>query len=496
MLILAIVITVAALLSEKYVSRKFPQIARRFQLCFSFLFAVVLYTFFTWNEKNMIFLSTDAADIWQTITSFHTEDVYGSYVLYKGINSVYPYVWFYDLARFFNVEEFFFVKAFFCGAFAYVSAIGFPNMIELLTKRQTRMYRRCLLAIAMWYFGYYSRMYTQLMVDLPCLLYFVLMINAALKLYRGKKSVFRYIWAGLMGGLCMSGSGQYTMPALCIALFILAATCRADQNSFLRKLFLYFCPFVISCMLVVGSNHYFEQAVVDPLREEGAWIPSGDDWLRAGLVRFNRTYRTDGSSANASIMSYRNTAILRDYYDQDLSGITELTVAEYLQIFFRYPVDFILNYLNSFFLVLSPDHGNFYAVPLLLFYSLLYCSLYIGFLKCKTWKNFFSPLFLIGFAFLWATVPMLVMNIEQRTCMQIQCLIAALAICDDTIWMNGYNVIKSVKENGLVKSVKRIKTISYPVVFYLLFLCACMMHIATLYETLGDDVQKILIKFS
>ncbi|MCM1220375.1 MAG: hypothetical protein NC548_38415, partial [Lachnospiraceae bacterium] len=171
----------------------------------------------------------------------------------------------------------------------------------------------------------------------------------------------------------------------------------------------------------------------------------------------------------------------------------ELTVGEYIKLFFKYPLDFILNYLNSFFLILSPDHGDFNLFSLLIFYTMLYCFLYIGFLKCKFWKNFFTPLFMIGFSFLWATVPMMVLNIEARYCMQIQGLIIALVLCDGTIWENITATVKNIRENGLRVTLKAMNKISWPVVLYVLFLCICIMHIATLYETLGTDIQGVLI---
>ena len=45
----------------------------------------------------------DVTDIWETITSFYSGNIYPSYVLYKGILSVYPYVWFYELSKIFVV---------------------------------------------------------------------------------------------------------------------------------------------------------------------------------------------------------------------------------------------------------------------------------------------------------------------------------------------------------------------------------------------------------
>ena len=492
-MLIVIGLFIGGILLEKYIIRKFPQMNRHFQITASFIFAAMIYGIYTWDGVSMIALSGDAVDIWETITSIHTKNIYGSYVLYKGINSVYPYVWLYDLSVFLNVNEWIFIRIFYCGAFSYIAAIGFPNMIELLTNRETKLYRRVMFVIAMWYLGYLYWAYTQLMIDLPCLMYYVLLINAALKLFRKKRTSFRYIWAGLLSGLCMSASGQYTMPAMCIAIFVFWITCKFNDSwkKRFQMILVRFIPFLLCIGLVVGLNYHFESSVVNPLRKEGARIPTGDDWLRAGLVRFRGTYRDGGNAA--SLPSYRNAAIFNDYYGEDLANIHEITVEEYLRIFLKYPLDFTLNYLNGFFLILSPDHGNFHFLPLFIFYTLLYCSLYIGFLKCKTWERFFSPLFFIGFSFLWATVPMLVMNIEPRTCLQIQGLIMALALCDETIWTNIHNILIYVRKKDRGNILRELNKISYPILFYIIFLCICLMHIGTLYETLGVDTQGILI---
>lgn len=492
-MLIIIVLFICGILLEKYGSHKIPHMNRHFLISASFFFAVVVYVIFTLHGDSMISSSRDAADIWKTITSFHTKNIYGSYVLYKGINSVYPYIWLYDFSVILNVNEWTFIKIFYCGAFAYTAAIGFPNMIEFLTNQETKLYRRFLFVVAMWYFGYYSCAYTQLMVDLPCLMYYVLLINAALKLFRKKKGILRYVWAGLLSGLCMSASGQYTMPAICIAIFIFWITYKSEQDwkKRFQMLLVRFAPFLLCIGLVVGIDFYFESCIVNPLRQEGAWIPTGDDWLQAGLIRFNETYRQGGNAS--SLPSYRNAAILHDYYGENLVNISAVTVEEYVHIFLKYPMDFILNFLNSFFLILSPDHGSFNFIPLSIFYTLLFCSIYIGLTKCKTWEKIFSPLFFIGFSFLWATVPMLVMNIEPRTCLQIQGLIMSLALCDGTIWENIHSVLMNIQKNGRKEFLRKMNRISYPVLFYIIFLCICLMHIATLYEALGTDTQGILI---
>lgn len=473
--------------------KKNLKIVRNFQFIFSFFFALMVYTIFTWQETNMISWSGDAADIWKTITSFRTGNIYGSYVLYKGINSVYPYIWLYDLSQFFNANEWLFIRIFYAGSFAYISAIGFPNMIELLIQQHTKLYRRCLCVVLMWYFWYYSMAFTQLMVDLPCLMYYILLVNTALKLFRRKKYIVLYVLAGILCGLCMTASGQYTTPAICIIIFIFVITLKGNipPQDNIRFLISRLAPFLCSLALIIVWNNYFETSIVDSLRQNGAWIPSGSSWLYAGLARFRENYRSGGGAL--SIPSHRNNAIFISYFGEYLSGIYGLNIFEYLKVFLKYPFDFALNYLNSFFLILSPDHGSFNLFPLFIFYSLLYCSLYIGIQKCKTWKQFFSPLFWIGFSFLWATVPMLVMNIEPRTCMQIQGLIIVLAVCSDTIWKNFTIYIKKLYSKNRSAKTGEPVNISYPIVFYLLFVCFCMMHISTLYDSIGPVASDILI---
>lgn len=495
-MLILLILFLCGIMLEKFVisrCRETIKAQRIFQLCFSFFFAFVTYYILTRGQTDMVSVSGDARDIWQTITSFHTENIYGSYVLYKGINSVYPYVWLYDLSLIFGINEWFFIRLFYAVAFAYISSIGFPNMVERLVQKETRMYRRCFCVITMWYFWCCSMAFTQLMVDLPCLMYFILLINVALKLYREKRNASAYIRVGIWGGLCMTASGQYTMPAVCIVIFSLWVTFRekADTGKQMAVFTTHVALLFACLLLMLGFNNFFEASVVEPLREEGEWIPSNDDWLHAGLIRFRENYRSGGGSV--PLPSNRNAAILEDYFGENITNIGGIKVDEYLGIFFKYPIDYILNYLNSFFLILSPDRGRFNLFPLLIFYSLLYFSLYIGVSKCKTWKSFFSPLFLIGFSFLWATVPMLVMNIEERTCMQIQGLIIALALCDDTIWDNISKGLKKLKSEGLRETIKKMNRISYPVVFYFLFICIWMTHIATLYEALGVETQEILI---
>ena len=89
-MLILFVLFICGIVFEKFVIIKYKIVSnifnRVFQLIFSFFFALMVYMIFTWHQDSMISISGDASDIWKTITSFHTKDIYGSYVLYKGIN--------------------------------------------------------------------------------------------------------------------------------------------------------------------------------------------------------------------------------------------------------------------------------------------------------------------------------------------------------------------------------------------------------------------------
>ena len=73
-------------------------------LLFLIVFGYILFRMV--RTGSMILISGDAADIWKTIKTYYTDDVYGSYVLYKGLLSIYPYVWLYKLAQLLHTNEY------------------------------------------------------------------------------------------------------------------------------------------------------------------------------------------------------------------------------------------------------------------------------------------------------------------------------------------------------------------------------------------------------
>lgn len=474
--------------------------------CYPVVIAFFLMCVYLFSKDSMANISGDAAEIWKTIKTYDTERVYGTYVLYKGFNAVYPYVWFYRLAMLFGLNEWFFVKVFYCAVFAYVSAAGLPNMIEILIGKETKHYRRAVLVILCFYFWRYTMALSQFMVDLPCLMYFVLLVNAALHIYKRKVSIWNYVWAGFWAGINLCASGQYTVSAICICIFIVIVTVRKYKSAISKdigKTVVHFGALAALSVLVKMYNEYYIATFVEGLKAKGAWIPSGSVWLQIGFSRFMETYRI---GAGVAIPSHRNAAIFQSelgaetfaqMHDVIIGGGFSMTILEYLKLLLKYPGDFILCYLEKFFLALSPDHGGFHFIPLFIFYTLLFVALYIGFVNCRYIKNIINVKFWIGFAFLWAIVPGLVMVIEPRYCMQIQGLVLALAICSDFIWIkcrNGFDKVKAVLK-GEIKFTIKEKKISYPILIYFVFIVFCFLNMSSLYEGIEANSEWILISF-
>jgi hypothetical protein len=468
---------------------------------FFFAFAgMAVYLKITGPMNNV---SADAADIWKTIKSFYSGDIVPSYVLYKGFAAVYPYVWLYQLSLLFGVGEFFFIKLFHCLLFAYVSTIGFPYLIEKLLHIKPKIWRKALLVLLLFWFWKSNHAFDQLMVDLPSLAYFIMLVNSALKisLLNGKRSYGRYIYTGLLLGLNLCISGQYTAAALCIILYIIIKTIPfkvLKEKSQRWSALICVIVMLISVALVQAGNKQFEESVTNPLRKEGAWIPSGQDWLEYGFTRLLGVQR---SWPGPTIPDYRGLSIAKDLYGDQyeemykrmVAGGVSLNIGQYFTLVSKYPIDFLIRYGNRLFIALSPDGGRLSFTQLFLAYTLLFTALIIFKNHCKTAKHFFSANILIILSFILAIAASIILNIEMRFVMQIQGLIYAAALLDDSLW-NGLKAFwETVKQCFVKKTLQSLanKPLPYLFALYVVFMFFCLMHISSQYEMLGVS-QEIL----
>ncbi|MBO5372859.1 MAG: hypothetical protein J6A75_09070 [Lachnospiraceae bacterium] len=471
---------------------------------YPFIFAFVLMCVYLIPKETMAGISGDAAEMWQVIKSYGTEDMYVSYVLYKGLLALYPYVWLYKLTLLLGVNEWLFVKIFYAFAFAYITTVGLPNLVEMLTEKKTVHYRKLFLALICAYIWLPSLALTEFMVDLPSFMYFLLLVNSVIGIYRYGIKWSRMLLTGIWLGFNLGGSGQYTAPAMCVMIFLLVVVWKqlcVNKNIKPLNLVANACVLLIPTFLLKTGNNYFLNVVVGEFRQAGAYIPSGLEWLEKGLSRFMNAYRVGmgvelPSNLNQAIyqihLGYEGFAELQENI---LMGGYPMSISEYLKIVLSQPVNFIFCFLEKFFISLSPDGGWFRFLPLFIFYTCIYITLFIFVSRCKTIKQIFNVKFWLVFAFLWAIVPAIVMVVELRCVIQIQGLIMAVAICDECIWKKIEQLWKGIKNKKYKWSNIGESKIPYAFLLYCCFIIVCFLHMSSLYEAVGVDASIMTMSF-
>lgn len=482
--------------------RKVLNVYSVFTKSIPFLISFLIMGIYIFSVPSMVDRSGDANDIMQTIRTWGSEEVYPSYVLYKGVFSVYPYIWLYRLALLLGLNEFFFIRIYHCFLFSSVTALAFPYIYNKLFNEKTYNYRIIIFSLICFWLWEPNMSLSQLMVDLPSLAVFVFLICVALKIKNVEKHKLLFmILAGLLAGIIMGISGQYTLAALAVAIYIIYHIFR--NKSKLGNKLLYIIVFFVGIGLVNIINIYFEKTIVDVMRNNGGWIPDGSSWLAIGYTRFASYYRVTG----ATIMGSRKYSAFLDYFRSNsmLEAVEALTVgnpyvltiSQYLKVFFDYPFDFLLSFFNTLFLAISADGGHFAFLPLFVSYTLLFISLCVLVKHNKNIKDYFRSEIWIVLSFILAAVIVVLFALEMRYVMQLQGLIFAVAILDNFIWNKFKSLYIVLKQMGVKKvciyALTNANTIKF--VGYFLFIIICFAYMGTLYE-IGDlSGSSLLLKF-
>ena len=438
-------------------------------------------------KPDMYSVSGDAVDIWKTITSWHSGDVYGSYVLYKGFESVYPYVWFYDLSMALHVDPWLFIKIYYLVMFSVSTTVLLPKIVEKLTGKSPKNYA-ILILFAVCYLFWIPAGALIFMVDLPSLFYFLVLIFVALCFDEWSKSIWYWISLGVLMGLNLCSSGQYTLPVVAVAIYLLLKMKKSWKGPDYRINWAMCIPMIVIALAIREYNAWFLDVIVGGLRDAGAWIPSSNDWLQVGFLRLMPTYR---QGLCVQIYCDRGLEVMQNYFgsiydmykDDMIGGRYPISIGEYLNIVIHEPLDCLAMYGATLFLMVSPDRGYLSFFPLLISFTLLFIAIRYGVSKCKTVKQLFSPKSWIVVAFFFALVPCLVLVYDPRHAFQLQGLIFAVALCTPLLWETLARIPEYWKDR---KEKKWPCQINYVVVSYVVFLFFCFVMIALLYENSND----------
>lgn len=468
------------------------------------LFLAVVLLVFLWLafSGSMVDYSGDAADIWKTITTYYTADRYGSYVMYKGIASVYPYVWLYQLAMLLKLNEFFFVWLYHALLFAYVSVYGIPTLVEHLLQFKAHLWQRLLMPVALFWLWGPSHALDQVMVDLPSCAFFFLAVHCAIHIETavGKKRGFFVLATSLFAGLCANISGQYSLAAVCVLLFAFLKIWQAEKNTEQRNIARLLISAVVLCAGMLAfkvANSVFWSVVVTPLNEEGYNIATAQTWMERAFIYMMDIGRM---FVGTKIRLLRGEAIVQDIYGPEKAAeIVSLASAggfgwsmkEYLKAVIQYPVDFLINWFDRGFLAISIDFGKHALGPLVASYTMFFMAIYSAVKRVKTVKNFFCAELWLILGALASIIPPLVMCIEFRYALTLQGLIIGTAILGDQLILAGQSAKKFFRTLVLRKGTE-IGKMDFPWAFalWLVFVLLCLAHIGGLYaqSDVGTDM--------
>lgn len=397
------------------------------------------------KNGTMTYASGDAADVWKTITTFHTDDIYPSYVLYKGFAAVYPYVWFYRLAMLLNVNEFFFVMCYHAVLFSYIVVIGVPKLVEELTEYKVKLWQKVALFIVL--FWYWNRYYvlTQLMVDLPSCAFFLMSIHCAILIGHSskRKRYVMIILTGILCGIIANISGQYSISAICILVFAGVKVWDSTATSNRKSGKLKKCIPMLGVMLVAMFSIrflkvWFNMAILEPFAEEGIYIASGEAWMERALFYMldigRKFYGPD-------LVDPRGNAIVTSIYGEEGKQLLEQAAAggygwsipQYFKAFFQYPIDFIMLYMNRFIIMISDDRGMASLRSLLPSYTMIYLAVLTCVKRIKKVCHVFKAKTWLVIGCLASIIPTLVMCVEIRVTISVQVLFFGVALAGPII---------------------------------------------------------------
>lgn len=460
-----------------------------------FVLTFTLFLIWLWPQQSMINISSDAEDIWRTISTYYSGEIYPSYVLYKGFMAVYPYVWLYQLAQFFGTNEFLFVMIYHAILFAYISTVGVPKIVHHFFKWSPGILPRVLFVCVVFVAWRPTYALNQVMVDLPSCAVFILTVNCAVKT-ESENRTRKFIYVGLTGLLCSLGtviSGQYSVAMVCVMLYVLTKMrplkCLRERT---RRLELCCCLafFLLAYMCPVLCRVMFEKNVVQPMRDAGATsIVSANMWLERGLIyMMNNSRLLSGTRMSCP----RGFSILTAIYGspENALGVWELagqggfgwTIRDWFSVFARYPVDMLCMMFDKAFIAVSVDLQRNSLAMLVASYTALYISLY-QLVMAKTVKRIFSANTWLVLGIVATIAPLLVLSVEMRCAISIQAMIFGSALLGPTLPSLGRSIKNGVGQCIREKSLSSLKGKNFPwaVALCVLFVACCVVHMGGLY---------------
>jgi hypothetical protein len=458
-----------------------------------FVTALVLTSSYMIPLPDLLGGSGDAVSIWETITTFHSEHVVSSYVLYKGFLSVHPYVWLYERASALGLEPFLFIKIYHILLFSLSTAVGVPYIAAKLLDSEITALKSVVVVALVFYLLLPSFIFECLMVDLPSSAFFVATMASTLALSSARperRSVYSFL-TGSAIGLTLCASGQYSLAGGALILYSVATMLfPRDDGPTQSAMNRIFCVglIVIGVTLPKAYDKYFHATVVQPMRDRGDWLPTGGAWVKSGLTRSMGRYKLSYPH-----LSNRGMAVVKSAEGRGPSRVKIVeangqyyTTREYVRILRRHFFDFVVMWATKLFILVSFD-GNDARIPyLFVSYSLLFVCLWMFFSKQRYFRDFLTRECLFTLSILsTVAVPVFLMT-EPRLATSLESFIVGSAVYG----FKGLSVDTMQRVHGRLRLVR-----PNTIVIYLVFVLTCFALYGAILEIPGSDPYRMLFRW-
>lgn len=456
------------------------------------LFAFFLYFMYVIDLPSMVDESGDANNIWKTITTYYNNTIEPSYVLYKGMYSIFPYVWLYKLADFLGNEQFFYIKIYYALLFTYITIFGYPKIVQYIFNKKVSIFQKMLFSYIVLLLQATNYAYTQITIDIPNLFWFTLLVHLSIK-YTSKcnlsyKRIIIYgIGVGVAAGSCLCFTGQYRFAVIVVVLMLMISAIKNIRNIKLLKSNIIFAVIgIICCLGIQYANSSFDKLFVNELRDQGAWIPSADEWANL-ILSEEKPYSGMFFGYGISTYDYQLAAI-NSYEQIDYSQAQSMKDKAILLLRggLKHPLEFITSCANKFFLGFCLDGRNLNTLFLILSFSLFFICLW----SIKEESNVLKNNYVIFIAMLFTAAIPCITHVELRYMMAIQNFVFGIAIMsgkfEDVLVKKITNrkkvLINITQEENVSKSWNAWTTITL-----IIFLLLCFMHYGMIIACAGVE---------
>lgn len=449
----------------------------------------------------MVFQSGDAADIWQSIISYYSDKPHVSYVMYKGVVSIFPYVWLYELANIFQVDGLFFIKVFYSAIFSYVSVLGMPFVWAKIANKQISNFSILIFTLSLFVFWRTTYALNNLMIDLPNLGMLIIATTCAIKIKETKfGNIFYSTLGGLFFGLLLCGAGQYQL-----SFYLLLIYSTLGLHKIIKKIsvlqILSISTLLISLVAILYADNQFSKQTVALADKNQEWYLTKKEWLDLSLSGRNMLWIKYGGGPVIDNNRLRTIGRLTNdgFIEQVSDGVHAYDPSHYARLIYTHPIDFATQWINKLFLGVSLDNGNRNIFHLFYIYTLLYLSMKLIFSKLKKVNDFFNEKTLLISAFILPSLVPLIFHVEMRYFLSLQILIISSVVLNTTI--SDQFMITKIHIHNLSRQIRTLNVrkldieLNYHLIHYLIFIIVCFSWYSAIYASVGVSSEILFNAF-